>query len=414
MTRIIVIPEQLRSFSNQWQQTASGLHSIEGRLTNAWNGLDWEARQKAGVEGRVYQARSQANALANQAEAFARYLQSKANTFEEADRQGVNALATLPSPPFPLPVLAPRRLPWPFPQLGLVYIPSLAKRVDQILSALRLPLIGRTTIRQIDPGWVQHFPDLRHNPWKKIKNSLGLSNEPLWFFLNTGLEFLEHPEDQNLRGLEIAATKTGIELVATMEPHAALVMAANDAVQVGGWAYIQSTAGLAKAISVDPMYDRLVEQSANYAQQALEKLDLGNITRDLATLLVDTANAEFQAEYEAVVQAWRQPSVENILHLTTAFLEGPAMGATIEEDLARLGHHLMDFGAGLIEAPSAVIFHEGITISAIGKGLYDRGLLDDVALAVMSFPNPVMVISAGLYDRVTQAAFELLNPATPP
>lgn len=55
-----------------------------------WGGLNWEARQKASVDGRVNHARSQVRALAAQAEEMSRYLASKAQVFEEADRQGAS------------------------------------------------------------------------------------------------------------------------------------------------------------------------------------------------------------------------------------------------------------------------------------------------------------------------------------
>ncbi len=92
MPRILVRPEYLREFGAQWQRTAGELQSIAGRLGGAIGSLDWETRQQAGVEGMVNEARRRAGALAGQAEAFARYLASKAQAFEEADRAGVSAI----------------------------------------------------------------------------------------------------------------------------------------------------------------------------------------------------------------------------------------------------------------------------------------------------------------------------------
>ncbi|MDY7078822.1 MAG: hypothetical protein SXV54_18060 [Chloroflexota bacterium] len=59
-------------------------------MGSALGGLAWEARQKAGVDGQANHARSQARALAAQAEEMGRYLQRKAQAFEEADGRGVD------------------------------------------------------------------------------------------------------------------------------------------------------------------------------------------------------------------------------------------------------------------------------------------------------------------------------------
>jgi len=93
MPRIVVKPEALRAFSAQLQQAANDLRAVGGRVGGAMGGLDWEVRQKAGVDGQVNDARSRANALAGQAETLARYLVNKVQVFEEADRAGVIAIS---------------------------------------------------------------------------------------------------------------------------------------------------------------------------------------------------------------------------------------------------------------------------------------------------------------------------------
>jgi uncharacterized protein YukE len=96
MARIVVRPEDLRSLASRLDQSAQALDALAGRIGAAWGGLDWEARQKSGLEGPVSQARSRANACAREAEALARFLKQKAERFEEADAagsQGLNQIA---------------------------------------------------------------------------------------------------------------------------------------------------------------------------------------------------------------------------------------------------------------------------------------------------------------------------------
>lgn len=92
MPRILVHPEYLREFSAQWLRAAGELQALCGRVGGAIGGLDWKARQQASVEGAWAQARGQANSLVGQAEAFARYLATKAQAFEDADYAGASAV----------------------------------------------------------------------------------------------------------------------------------------------------------------------------------------------------------------------------------------------------------------------------------------------------------------------------------
>jgi surface antigen len=75
------------------QRTAQEINAIAGRVSGALGALDWEARQKAGVDAQVNDARRRAAALASQAETMARYLMNKAQAFEEADKAGVAAVS---------------------------------------------------------------------------------------------------------------------------------------------------------------------------------------------------------------------------------------------------------------------------------------------------------------------------------
>jgi len=107
--RILVNPDQLRALSARLQQTAGDLRAVEGRVGSALGGLNWEARQKVGVDAQVVaQAREQARTLASGAEEMAHYLVTKAQAFEEADRQGVRGLEiVIDKYPIPTPIPVP-------------------------------------------------------------------------------------------------------------------------------------------------------------------------------------------------------------------------------------------------------------------------------------------------------------------
>ena len=90
--RIVVIPDLLEDRAQQMAQSAAQLYDIDGRLSRALGALDWEARQKANVEGLVNAARSRAQHLAGEASRLARFLTDRASAFRQADAQGVQSL----------------------------------------------------------------------------------------------------------------------------------------------------------------------------------------------------------------------------------------------------------------------------------------------------------------------------------
>lgn len=103
--RILVTPGRLSELAGQFQQVSGGLLDVGHRCQGALASLDWEARQRAGVEGEVQAAVQQARALAERADSLARFLQDAAHRFAEADRQeltlaGGAVLGASAPPPF--------------------------------------------------------------------------------------------------------------------------------------------------------------------------------------------------------------------------------------------------------------------------------------------------------------------------
>lgn len=88
MTRIVVQPEHLRVLASQCRRQADDLRATLASLSAALGRLDWETRLTTPVEGAWQSARSRGYALADQAESMARYLDRKAQAFEEADHVG--------------------------------------------------------------------------------------------------------------------------------------------------------------------------------------------------------------------------------------------------------------------------------------------------------------------------------------
>lgn len=95
MVRIAVEPEELQSMSTDFQQACNRLQEQVSRATGALGALEWAARSAMAIDGQVNLMRSQADGVIAQVQALARYLQSKAEAFAEADRGGAADVAAV-------------------------------------------------------------------------------------------------------------------------------------------------------------------------------------------------------------------------------------------------------------------------------------------------------------------------------
>ena len=93
MPRILVQPEFLRHVAGELTRQTHDLAAIINRLSGALGGLDWQARSAAGVDAEWNRARALANQLTAQANDLARYAQTKAQAFDEADHAGAAGVA---------------------------------------------------------------------------------------------------------------------------------------------------------------------------------------------------------------------------------------------------------------------------------------------------------------------------------
>jgi hypothetical protein len=98
MTRILVNPDQLHTMSAKLHRASQELHVIESRMSSAYGRLDAEARAISGVGARVRRACAQAQALSDQADAMARFLEHTAQKFTDADRQSAVDLGQIVGP----------------------------------------------------------------------------------------------------------------------------------------------------------------------------------------------------------------------------------------------------------------------------------------------------------------------------
>jgi hypothetical protein len=84
--RIVVDPEQLRNLAQQIRYANTQLNTTTQLASNTFNGIDFESRQKVGMDVQVEQAITKAKMLTQNGDALAQYLEYKASVFQEADQ----------------------------------------------------------------------------------------------------------------------------------------------------------------------------------------------------------------------------------------------------------------------------------------------------------------------------------------
>jgi uncharacterized protein YukE len=390
MVRIRVETNRLRDTSREVQQVSEQLRALDGRLGGAIGRLDWQVRGQANIDGRSNDARSRARSLCSQAEELSRRLSGAAQAFEDADRAGVGAVGTVSQ------AFVSAQQGWMLGR-GSTYlldtelvdanlrlgelvreIPEAARQaeVDELATRAKqlktIALVGRTKIRDAFPYLLPFTVDLRTNPFRRIKAGTGGA-----FLIDTALNFLARPEDWNVRGLAVAGTKTLIDGFIFWK-----VRVANAVLQLGGSAAIWGTTELGKAFAVDAMQIEALNQSSAKAQGALEKIDLGRVTRSVAELVVDYNVARFESISRASRDLWQQPSVGNLLKLgllttpgvsdAAMMLVDPEARAKIMDNVQAVGDALVDLPVGAWELGGALVEHGATVGTVVQSGIMER------------------------------------------
>ena len=268
--------------------------------------------------------------------------------------------------------------------LGNLISPAeLATRLGQLKSVL---LMGRTGARKMF-GLVPSFiADLRFNPFRNIK---GVT--PLGLSLDFGLGLIAGKVNSFMDGVVVAADtaiNAGIGIIAWEVP------VLNAIIQLGGSAVIWGNTQNAKLMAVNSEDLKMLDESSGEAQTALKKLDIGILTHDTATLVVDFQVQKFEAVNRAYQEMIRNPNTQSISRfgvfaysstmpgMHNVFLADAKVSQSVLNNYATLGKDVLNFGDGLIEAPIALIKHD-----IVSKAIYTKGLINRVHSASENIIN---------------------------
>lgn len=87
--RIWVDPDKLRMAAKEFETGAETVRNASRRMRQKWHRVDYEARSRSGLDGRVEDALTRAETMATEADARAQFLVRVAGDFEKADQGGV-------------------------------------------------------------------------------------------------------------------------------------------------------------------------------------------------------------------------------------------------------------------------------------------------------------------------------------
>ena len=93
--RIIVDPDRLRQAAQRFETEAEEIRNATRQVRLKWRGVDYEARLRSGIDGRVHAAIQTGEGVAVGAETMARLLRRAANAFEQADELAVDSLEVI-------------------------------------------------------------------------------------------------------------------------------------------------------------------------------------------------------------------------------------------------------------------------------------------------------------------------------
>ncbi len=213
MTRILVDPDQLRSLSAQFERVSQDLREVASRANSAWNNLDIRVRQRAAIGGQVSEAFSRGHALAREAMVRANDLLTKAQAFEEADRQGVTGLQNVIDK-YPIPVITP--VPEPVP------LPSLVEIFDVLKASLSTITLFVTSLGleavKVFTGAVDFFIVKVPKAEKAFQRWEEYNRRPLTDWDRETAQQYEEEARKALEDLGIGALKDTLDLIADKLP----------------------------------------------------------------------------------------------------------------------------------------------------------------------------------------------------
>lgn len=332
--RILVIPERLEDLSQQTRVLARELDMLAEALSRTLGGLDWEIRQQTQIDDQVRRAISLAKTCAQHATELARFLQEKAHAFREADSQGAQSFGAITTQ-------------------FLSALRSLAPVTSLIASYI---LAGRTaTQRFLDLLGIRRYGPLA--PWLKIgvlDQRYGTVKKLIPVGIGVGIAADVLTADRiSEETLSVAIIRNVGEYAAgTAVPWAGIALAGNALIQLGGAGITFLSHAAAPVLSTSQAMAEDLNASTDQLQAALQRVDLGRITRDISEIVYDLT---LKPRFDTIRTAWQQPTLKNLAALSialnplTPLPSDPNAWNEVVQDSKKLLSDAFDFTQGMLD-----------------------------------------------------------------
>lgn len=163
----------------------------------------------------------------------------------------------------------------------------------------------------------KHIP--QNSVIRKVLNSKTFQHTMIGLNVISGV--MEDLNDPNFNGDVPRVVGTNIidtavnEAITAIAPEVTLV---NDAIQVGGALGIAANRQLIGSISNDAAVQQMLGRDMDMRESALDRMDLGNITKAYSGALYDGYRDLFRQTGQAFEAAWRDPSAANLFRAASS------------------------------------------------------------------------------------------------
>lgn len=160
-------------------------------------------------------------------------------------------------------------------------------------------------------GKVDSF--FRYNKWMKRLGWINLGIDTADDLINRTYG------DDYIKTLGVNATDAGLNYVMALTGVGTAILVGNGVVQLGGNLQVAAQKSASDTLSVNSEVRQILLTDANMVENAVDRADFGNVTRQLSETIYEAYNANSKATtevytqtYEAVKTIWNDPSVSSL------------------------------------------------------------------------------------------------------
>ena len=376
MVKIKVDPDQLQASAKKIRQAEKKLSGIRSKVRSIYRNLneeDLNYKSRASIEVKVRKADSLGKTLEAETIALSKQLDKAAERFRNADQQKSDTIAELTSK-FSEAYIS-GVLPTAAGITGIAGLNSIGHMVGEEISdelywvgtENTLEILGDLAFKGFKEGMrhLQKIPPSEYQAWGRAINKNWAHNinggwvgrmDKVGHFLKSPagkaavpivsglMHFAEDDDPDRVRAAGTAAVQTMIEVGIRSNPVGATIMGANAAVQLCGNLVEGSTKMAGRMYGGE--WEEVFYEQAYSLDDNFDRIDLGNITKDLAHVVVDGGTELFKSAGRLF--SGKSSLADEINNVSANF-------SKTGQSLNELWGHVSDFPGGLFDTATDLV-----------------------------------------------------------